>query len=210
LAVQVGDTIGGGTSVFYALMDEVAKDLKLGSVERCNFNYRGLRVTTVNVGNKNSNEFELVVDGDEYLDCLVGMNVPSGEAEEPLLPAAALEYMSVVGSVNYVASSFRPDVSVDASILGRAFARPTIRDARKANATLAWIQQNRYPHRFRKGASQLTAFCDSAVRVMMVLKAVGCLHLQTMMGIEFADGFIGKARKLSVFADRLLQERCFR
>jgi hypothetical protein len=88
--------------------------------------------------------------------------VPSGEAEEPLLPAAVLEYMSVVGSVNYVASSFRPDVSVDASILGRAFARPTIRDSRKANAALAWIQQNRYPLRFRKGTSQLTAFCDSA------------------------------------------------
>jgi Reverse transcriptase (RNA-dependent DNA polymerase) len=162
LAVHVDDTIGGGTDTFYGLMDEVAKDLKLGSVERNNFHYKGLRIATVYQHDQNEREFEITVDGDEYLDCLVPMVVPRGDADSALMASSAVDFMSVVGCINYVASAFRPDVSVDASFLGRAFARPTVRHARKANATLEWIKQNRYALRFRKGAAQLTAFCDSA------------------------------------------------
>jgi Reverse transcriptase (RNA-dependent DNA polymerase) len=162
LAVHVDDTLGGGTALFYAVMDEVAKDLKMGSVERCNFHYKGLRITTVDRQANGTGFFEIVVDGEEYLDSLLPMDIPTGNGEDLLTAQDATNYMSVVGCINYVASAFRPDVAVEASVLGRAFARPTIRDAKKANATLEWIRRNRYPLRFRQGAAQLTAFCDSA------------------------------------------------
>jgi Reverse transcriptase (RNA-dependent DNA polymerase) len=47
LAVHIDDTIGGGTDLFYGIMDEVSRDLKIGSMDRDNFHYKGLRVSTV-------------------------------------------------------------------------------------------------------------------------------------------------------------------
>jgi hypothetical protein len=58
--------------------------------------------------------------------------------------------------------AFRPDPSLETSLLGRAFASTTLQDARKANATLAWAKSNRYDLRFRKGATSLTPFSDLA------------------------------------------------
>jgi hypothetical protein len=72
------------------------------------------------------------------------------------------DYRSVVGCIGYIASAFRPDLVLEASLLSRAFARPTVRDADKANATLQWAQDNLYSLCFRKGVSRLTMFCDSA------------------------------------------------
>jgi hypothetical protein len=121
---------------FYELMDEAAKDLKLGSVERNNFQCKGLRIATVYHRDQNEREFHITVDGDEYLDCLVPMEVPRGDAESVLMASSAVDSMSVVGCINYVASAFHPNVSVDASSLGRAFECLTVQYARKANATL--------------------------------------------------------------------------
>jgi hypothetical protein len=129
----VDDTIGGGTAAFYQVMEDVEKDLKLGSVEHSNFHYKGLRISTVSSRGSHDDSFEIVIDGDEYLDCLLPMEVPAGNGDERLVPSTAVDFMSVVGYINYVASAFRPDVALEASILGRAFVHPTIRDARKAN-----------------------------------------------------------------------------
>jgi Reverse transcriptase (RNA-dependent DNA polymerase) len=162
LAVHVDDTIGGGTPVFYAIMEEVARDLKVGSTERDCFHYKGLRISTVDCNGEHSGFFEIIVDGDEYLDSTCSMTVPAGQPDSVLPPAAATDFRSVVGSLGYMASSFRPDLSLEASLLSRAFARPTVRDAAKANATLEWSKRNRYVLRFRKGATTLTVFCDAA------------------------------------------------
>jgi hypothetical protein len=162
LAVHVDDTIGGGTDLFYAIMDEVARDLKIGAVENDNFHYKGLRVSTIQRSEGSESHFEIVVDGDEYLDSIVPMKIPAGPADGVLSPSSATDFRSVVGCLGYMASSFRPDLSLEASLLSRRFARPTVRDAQKANATLRWSQENRYPLIFRKGASCLTVFCDAA------------------------------------------------
>jgi hypothetical protein len=60
-----------------------------------------------------------------------------------------------------MASAFRPDLSLEASLLSRAFIDPTTFDARKANATLLWAQENRYPLVFRLGTKYLTVFSDA-------------------------------------------------
>jgi Reverse transcriptase (RNA-dependent DNA polymerase) len=159
LAIHVDDTLGGGTSEFHAVMDAVAKDLKVGSKEEENFHYKGLRITTT----WHKGEFEVTVDGMEYLDSTVQMPLPANRDDSSLLtPADATNYRSVVGSIGYMSSAFRPDIALETSLLGRVFQTPTVRDARKANAILAWMKSNTFNLRFRKGAVCLTAFSDSA------------------------------------------------
>jgi hypothetical protein len=106
--------------------------------------------------------FEIVVDGDEYLDSVVTMTVPEGKPDESLSPSAATDFRSVVGCLGYIACSFRPDISLEASLLSRRFAQPAVRDAEKANPTMKWSQKKRYALCFRKGAHSLTVFCDAA------------------------------------------------
>jgi hypothetical protein len=67
------------------------------------------------------------------------MVVPSGNPDDALPPVSTTDLILVVGCINYVATAFCPDVAVEVSLLGREFQRPTIRSAKKANATLAWI-----------------------------------------------------------------------
>jgi hypothetical protein len=102
------------------------------------------------------------VDGDEYLDSAIELSLPKRSSSENLAPSAIADFRSVVGCFGYIASAFRPDLSMDPSLLSRDFVAPTIKDAGKANATLAWAKTNRYPLVFRKGAEQLTIFYDSA------------------------------------------------
>jgi hypothetical protein len=61
-----------------------------------------------------------------------------------------------------VICAFRPDLALEASLLGRTFVSPKVQDAKKANAILTWAKANRYEIRFRRGASHLTSFSDSA------------------------------------------------
>jgi hypothetical protein len=159
LALHVDDTLGGGTSEFHAVMDDVAYDLRVGSKESRNFYYRGLRISTIGI----DKDFEITVDGDEYLDSTLPMPLPKGlQASDHLAPHDITNFRSVAGFIGYMYSAFRPDPSLETSLLGRAFASPTLRDGRKANATLAWAKSNLYNLRFRKGATYLTSFSGSA------------------------------------------------
>jgi Reverse transcriptase (RNA-dependent DNA polymerase) len=161
LAIHVDDTIGGGTPAFHSIMDSVAEDLKIGSKEQNNFHYKGLRISTVYA--KEKKLFHIVVDGDEYLDATIPMKLPALSSDSAHLPPLhASLYRSVVGCIGYMASSFRPDLSLEASLLSRSFSQPTLFDARKANATLIWAKENRYPLVFRRGAARLTLFADAA------------------------------------------------
>jgi hypothetical protein len=139
LAIHVDDTIGGGTPEFYQMMDRVAEDLKVGNKEQHTFHYKGLRISTVFRQTDPTGLFEIILDGDEYLDSTIPMKLPAGLMDDDRLsPADASNYRSVVGCIGYMASAFRPDLSLEASMLGRTFMEPTLRHARKANAVLAW------------------------------------------------------------------------
>jgi hypothetical protein len=163
LAIHVDDTIGGGTPDFHQMMDKVAEDLKVRSKEQGTFQYKGLRISTVYHQNDIAGGFEIVVDGDEYLDSTIPVALPIGLVDDDRLsPADASNYRSVNGCIGYMASAFRPDLSLEASMLGRTFMEPTLRHARKANAVLAWAKEQRFNMRFRKGTECLTPFVDSA------------------------------------------------
>jgi hypothetical protein len=98
--------------------------------------YKGLRVSAVSRAGGGPGEFEIVVDGDEYVDSALPMTIPSGPWDADLAPAAPTDFRSVAGCIGYVVSFFRPDLSRDASLLSRTFTRPTVNDAVKENATL--------------------------------------------------------------------------
>jgi hypothetical protein len=112
LAVNLNDTIGGVTPTFYAIMEEVARDLKEGSTEPDCFHYKGLRISTVDRNGGNSGFVEIIVDGDEYSDSAYKMTVPAGQPASALSPASATDFRSVVGCLGHMVSSFRPYLSL--------------------------------------------------------------------------------------------------
>jgi hypothetical protein len=110
------------------MMDAVAPDLNVGSNKVDNFHYKGLRVSTLWLKDR----FEIVVDGDEHLDAVIPMAIsPTFSDDDTLSPIASTQYRSVAGCIGYMASAFRLNLALEASLLRRSFAIPTARDARK-------------------------------------------------------------------------------
>jgi hypothetical protein len=81
----------------------------VGSHETSNFRYKGLRVSTV--FKEEQTVFEINVDGDDYLDSRRTMNVPLREDTDLLPPQSMTGYRSVVGTIGYASSEFRPDLA---------------------------------------------------------------------------------------------------
>lgn len=169
LAIHVDDAIGGGTSELNRVMSKVGERLQIGAhssadtLEDGAFYYKGLKIQTIWKQNDRINgSFEIVLDGNEYLDAVLPMKVPSGENESRLDAEQMTEFRSVAGCLGYMATSFRPELSVEGSILGRHFMSPSIASAKKANAALQFAKENRTVLRFRPGVAKLLVFTDSA------------------------------------------------
>lgn len=163
LALHVDDTIGGGTAEFHSAMDLVCQSLEVGAKEKDTFHYKGLRVTTVWDDDDANKVFYITLDGDEYLDSLILMEIPVGEDCQELSQAEAKDFRSVAGCVGYIANAFRPELAYECSMLGREFFSPTVGSAKIANDTIKWAKDNRYSLMFKKGfCDSLTIFCDSA------------------------------------------------
>jgi hypothetical protein len=64
------------------------------------------------------------------------MDVPLGEDTDLLPPQSMTDYRSVIGTIGYASSEFRPDLSWETSSLSRQFVTPTNLDAKRANAAL--------------------------------------------------------------------------
>lgn len=158
------NTIGGGTAEFHAAMENVCCHLKVGSREQSNFYYKGLRVKTIWVlGIENSWTFYVTLEGDEYLEAAMTVNVPKGYPSQRLNPADTTNFRSVAGCIGYCSNSFRPDLSLECSMLGCLFFEPTIANAILAKAVLDWAKENRNALTFKRGFAQaLTVLCDSA------------------------------------------------
>jgi Reverse transcriptase (RNA-dependent DNA polymerase) len=136
LALHVDDAIGGGTEEFQGVMAYIGKTLAVGSRETSNFRYKGLRMSTV--FKDEQTVFEINVDSDDYLDSCRTMDVPLGEDTDLLPPQSMTDYRSVVGTIGYASSEFRPDLAWETSSLSRQFVTPTILDAKRANAALQY------------------------------------------------------------------------
>jgi hypothetical protein len=64
------------------------------------------------------------------------MDVPLGEDTDLLPPQSMTDYRSVVGTIGYASSEFRPNLAWETSALSRQFVTPPILDAKRANAAL--------------------------------------------------------------------------
>jgi hypothetical protein len=107
--------------------------------------------------------FEINVDGDDYLASCRTMDVPLGEDTDLLSPQSMTDYRSVVGTIGYTSSEFRPDLAWESSSLSRQFVTPTILDAKRANAALQYAQKNRVILKYRRGVENLTMFHDGSL-----------------------------------------------
>jgi hypothetical protein len=107
--------------------------------------------------------FEINVDGDDYLASCRTMDVPLGKDTDLLPPQSITDYRSVVGTIGYASSEFRPDLAWEKSSLSRQFVTPTILDAKRANAALRYAQKNRVILKYRRGVENLTMFHDGSL-----------------------------------------------
>jgi hypothetical protein len=89
--------------------------------------------------------------------------VPLGENTDLLPPQSMTDYRSVVGTIGYAYSEFRPDLAWEMSTLSRQFVTPTILDAKRANAALQYAQKNRVILKYRRGVENLTMYHDGSL-----------------------------------------------
>jgi hypothetical protein len=161
LALHVDDAIGGGTEEFHGVMAKIGKTLAVGSHETSNIRYKGLRVSAV--FKDEQTVLEINVNGDDYLASCRTMDVSLGEVTNLLPPQSMTDYRSVVRTIGYASSEFRPDLAWETSSLSRQFVTPTIFDAKRANAALQYAQKNRVILKYRRGVEYLTMFHDSSL-----------------------------------------------
>jgi hypothetical protein len=161
LALHVDDAIGGGTEELHGLMTKIGENLDVGSHDTSNFRYKGLRESTVFKGGQTV--FEINVDGDDYLASCWTMDVPLGEDTDLLPPQSMTDYRSVVGTIGYASSEFRPDLAWEPSSLSRQIVTSTTLDAKRANAALQCAQKNRVILKYRRGVENRTMFHDGSL-----------------------------------------------
>jgi hypothetical protein len=108
LALHVDDAIGSGTEEFHGVMAKIGETLAVGSHDTSNFRYNSLRVSTV--FKDEHSVFEINVYGDDYLSPCRTMDVPLGEDTNLLPQQSMIDYRSVVETIGYASSEFRPDL----------------------------------------------------------------------------------------------------
>jgi hypothetical protein len=118
--MHVDGTVGGETVAFQNLMQAESGDLKIRAKEQ-SFSITKACVSTL-LDSPHANRLFELVDGGNYLDGTVTMMIPSGLCNEEFLPpAGVVNFRSVAGCMEYIANAFRPDLALEASLLGHAF-----------------------------------------------------------------------------------------
>jgi hypothetical protein len=79
-----------------------------------------------------------------------------------LPPQSITDYRSVVGTIGYASSEFRPDLTWETSSLSRQFVAPSILDAKRTYKALQYAQKNRVILKYRRGVENLTMFHDGS------------------------------------------------
>jgi hypothetical protein len=107
--------------------------------------------------------FEINIDGDDYLASCRTIDVPLDVDTDLLPPQSMTDYRSVVRTIGYASSEFRPDLAWETSSLSRQFVTPTILDAKRVDAALQYAQKNRVILKYRRGVENLTMFHDDSL-----------------------------------------------
>jgi hypothetical protein len=179
------------------VMAKIGINLAVGSHETSNFRYKGLRVSTVLKDEQTM--FKINIDGDNYLTSCRTMDVPLGEDTDLLPPQSMFDYRSVVGTIGYASSEFRPGLACETSSLSRHYVTPTILDATRENAALKYAHKNRVILKYRRGVENLTMFHGGSLGNLGDWKSQGgriaCLTNKT--GHSVASLIFGNLNKSS-------------
>ena len=155
----------GGTLNFeQQVINEVAKQIIIGSHEAENFMYIGFNLTQ-------ENNFSIVIDQFEYTENLKEIpNVSSHSKEyKPHEPTSEHEkslMRSAVGKLNWLASVSRPDISYHVCQLSTIILNATQKDILKLNKVIKDVKHNpvsiKIPSFENLSNLQLLIFADAA------------------------------------------------
>ena len=137
MGVHVDDTAVGGTG---AMFEESIRQLKH------RFPYRKWRITEgefCGAWYKQDPSKAIHMTMKAFADKIRPINIPKGSPPDRLLDASQIKVLRAVnGSLNWLSSQSRPDLSVQTSLSQQAFPRPTISDFRMANQAIRRAKQH--------------------------------------------------------------------
>jgi hypothetical protein len=131
LALYVDDALGGVSQALVEQCLRLVNDdiLALKKLLRRNLTdfLLGLRVRMLRkTSGPLKGKFVIIFDGNDYLDSTEKMEIRGNDDSRRLGVEEITGFRSVVGSVGYMATSFLPGLSVEASMLGRFRLYPTV------------------------------------------------------------------------------------
>jgi hypothetical protein len=196
LALHVDDAIGGSTEEFHGVMAKIGETLAVGSHDTSNFRYKGLRVFTV--FKDEQTVFEIKFDGDDYLASCRTMDMPPDKDTELLPPQSMTDYHSVVGTIGYASSEFRPDLGVE-NVVFVSSVCDTDHLGHEASKRGSPVRpKNRVILKYRRGFENLTMFHDGSLGNLDDGKTQGgrIASLTNKTGHSVATWIFGESRTI--------------
>ena len=139
LAIHVDDIIFGGDKDFHSLIHKLCTHYKVGSIERGDFTYCGISITSVFDAN---NVFSIQLDQIPFILSLVEMPVPHITDNAVLSRGEQTVFRSLLGKVSWIALQTRSDIAYETNQLSMSMSAPTAFDVKRLNALVRNLQKH--------------------------------------------------------------------
>ena len=205
VCLHVDDGLFAGDALGLEAVERFTKRFRVGKVSIDNFTYLGVNITRGEDGS-------IVESQADYVHRLRPVMLGDSRASDKSAPLTSLEtreLRGLLGALQWLASVTRPDISVDVSLLQRAFHGPVVADVLRANKLLRRVKATdhvvvRYEPLGPPGASKLVVFTDAALQnapdaedpAVKVWSQGG----HVVMEVETRDGSLVERPKFNVLA----------
>ena len=116
-------TLAGTEAFIKEVLETISRELTVSKIERDNFRYTGIDVTTVNYG--------IEVQMEDYVESLDEMKkIRKADREEDLTKLELKEYRKMTGKLSWLANSTYPDLSYTALAMSKKNNSAKIKDLR--------------------------------------------------------------------------------
>lgn len=134
IALYVDDLMTGGTQSFYMnIVNILSKIFTMGSSHEQVFKYTGMNVVQ-------QKDFSILVDQESYTRSLSPIKLSQTlKATEEVTTKIHQEYRSLVGSLNWLSTVSRPDISYDICHLSTKVHSPTYQDVLDLNKVIKYL-----------------------------------------------------------------------
>ena len=159
--VYVDDMLTAGSAVFYAeVLDKLQEAFTFGANSKDAFTYVGIKVTQ-------NNDYSISLSQKSYAQSVTPIPTENNSSlEDPVPENVQLMFKSRVGSLNWLATVSRPDLSYSACQLSTRGSKVTYADVAQINKVIRYLSLHdsyiKFPV-FRSLAElNLIAYCDAA------------------------------------------------